>query len=614
MRKLSSLLMALMIFATAGAQTVIKQNDPRTRKIDARQYYLEQLQKEQMDHSRPASTAAAPSLDPIGTVYSDQLTAFKIGESSNAFSFIAGRDKQVSVVQNVGTNGGSVAFIYRQNVGVCGGATAENGLYRYSISTDGGDSWDVGSGVTVSEGNNAPSAHCFGKGVINPTYTRFSRYPNMALFADPSVANPTVADLNAVYVGPVLLSNTGWDGHVLGTVSSVASTPVVEQEVYQHQTGNQYLPASLVERVPGEFWYVSNTGNNALGDDINVNKGVWDPTTKQITWSVVTTITPNHFVFDGETANGIPHIAFSPDGQTGYIAHPGDLVGGEDTTTSPIFYESLDGGASWTNGFEFNLADCRELRDSLLSILTIDSVGPTQIDTVPLLTGKATISFQFELTVDAKGNPHYFTYVAGASSRFSADGSAAGYFFFPSAITFMYDITKDDFGDWNMMYISSQSTFDASFGDFSSTDNSAWVTSGPKPEISRTVDGNYVFYSWTDSDTTLSTYSTQPDPDNPASQQSNTSPELKTRAFDVLNSKLTDIVDRTAGDANFGTRAILPRPSYTALEVGDSLTIPTVIMDLVPGTSTLNPVSYIYLNNISWDKTQDFNTDPSDQY
>ncbi|MEM6342882.1 MAG: T9SS type A sorting domain-containing protein [Bacteroidota bacterium] len=611
MRKLSSLLFALMIVASAGAQNLIKPSDLRVQTVDLRQDLLRQRQQEQVDFSQRPGDGSAQALDPIGTTYSDQITAFKIGESRNAFSFIAGRDKQISVVSGVGTNGGSVAFIYRHNVDVCGGVQpTDNGRYRYSISTDGGQSWDVGGGVTVSDGNAAPAAHCFGKGEINPTYTRFSRYPNMAMFLDPTAANPTTADLNLVYVGPVLLGSSGWDGHVAGSVSDAAGTPVVEQEVYVYQSGDQYLPASLIERVPGEFWYVANTGNDAQGNNINVNKGIWDPTTKEVAWSTVTTIVPNHFIFDGGTVNGIPHIAFSPDGQTGYIAHPGDLVGKEDTTISPIFYESLDGGNTWTNGFEFDMSTCSELRDSLLSQLTVDSVSPTQIDTVPFLTGKASIVFDFELTVDAKGNPHYFTYVSGASSPFNPDGSAAGYFFYPGIITFMYDITKDAFGDWNMMYIASQSTYDASFGDFSGGTGSEWVTSGPKAELSRSEDGNYVFYSWVDSDTTLPTYSPQADPNTPGSQETNTSPELQTRAYDVLNNKLTDIVDRTAGDANFGTRAILPRPSYTALEDGNTLTVPTVIMDLVPGTSTLNPVSYVYISDVSWDKTTDFTIDP----
>lgn len=613
MRKLSSLLFALMIVASAGAQNLIKPSDLHTQTVDLRQDLLRQRQQEQVDFSQRTGDGNATVLDPVGTTYSDQITAFKIGESRNAFSFIAGRDKQVSVVSEVGTNGGSIAFIYRHNVDVCGGTQpTDNGRYRYSISTDGGQSWDVGGGVTVSDGNSAPPAHCFGKGEINPSYTRFSRYPNMAMFVDPTAANPTTADLNLVYVGPVLLGSSGWDGHVAGSISDAAGTPVVEQEAYVYQSGDQYLPASLIERVSGEFWYVANTGNDAQGDNININKGIWDPTTKQIAWSTVTTIVPNHFTgFDGGTVVGIPHIAFSPDGQTGFVAHPGDLVGGEDTTISPIFYESLDGGATWSSGYEFNLGSCNELRDSLLSQLTLDSISPTQIDTVPFLTGKASIIFEFELSVDAKGNPHYFTYVAGASSPFAAAGSPAGYFFYPGIISMMYDITKDSYGDWNMMHIASQSTYDASFGDFSGTTGSEWVTSGPKAEISRSSDGNYIFYSWTDSDTTLPAYSNQADPNTAGSFETNTSPELQTRAFDVLNSKLTDVVDRTAGDANFGTRAILPRPSYTALTDGDSLTIPTVIMDLVPGTSTLNPVSYVYLSDVSWDKTLDFNTDPS---
>ncbi|MEO0472773.1 MAG: T9SS type A sorting domain-containing protein, partial [Bacteroidota bacterium] len=559
------------------------------------------------DYLQQTTRAAtnAPSLDPVGTPYTDVITAYKIGESRNAFSFIAGRDKQLSIVDGVGTNGGSISFIYRQNVDVCGGVQPnDNGRYRYSISTDGGQSWDVGSGVTVDAANGAPANHCFGKGTINPTYTRFSRYPNMAMFVDPAIMSPTTADLSLVFLGPVLLGTAGWDGHVRGTVSNLlADPPVVDQEEYAFQSGNQYLPASLIERVPGEFWYVANDGNDAQGDNIQVNKGVYNATTKAVDWSVVTTITPNHFVFDGGTVVGIPHIAFSPDGSIGWIAHPGDLVGGEDTTISPIFYESTDGGATWGSGQEFNMGAFPELADTLLSVLTVDSIAPGVFDTVPFLTGKASIVFQFELAVDAVGNPHYFSYVAGASSPFAAGGSASGYFFFPGIKSLMYDFTKDEFGDWNMLEVAEQSTYDASFGDLAQNDV---ITSGPKPEVSRTPDGNHIIFCWVDSDTTSPSYTPQADPGGGA-LETNTAPELLTRSYDVVNDQMSPIVNWTAGDANFGARALLPRPSYESFKVGDSIKTPLVFMDLIPGTSVLNPVSYIYIGNIAYDAMQDFN-------
>ncbi|MEZ4852306.1 MAG: hypothetical protein R3B93_27610 [Bacteroidia bacterium] len=36
-----------------------------------------------------------------------------------------------TTVPNVGTLGGSVAFIYRQDINACGGTSGDNGKFRY---------------------------------------------------------------------------------------------------------------------------------------------------------------------------------------------------------------------------------------------------------------------------------------------------------------------------------------------------------------------------------------------------------------------------------------------------------------------------------------------------
>ena len=125
----------------------------------------------------------------------------KIGEASNAYTFVLPDNNQLSTVSDVGMNGGSVAFIYRQNINQCGGT--DNGLYRYSVSTDGGNSWNVGAATSAGG--------CYGLGPINPLYTQASRYPNIAMFL-PTGAAPDTTNLMMVYTGPVLTAaGSGWD-------------------------------------------------------------------------------------------------------------------------------------------------------------------------------------------------------------------------------------------------------------------------------------------------------------------------------------------------------------------------------------------------------------------
>ena len=64
--------------------------------------------------ANPPSTQTqrtAPSI-PNGTVMTDAVTSMKIGEASNAFTFIQPKNNQVVTAPGVGTNGGSVAFLY----------------------------------------------------------------------------------------------------------------------------------------------------------------------------------------------------------------------------------------------------------------------------------------------------------------------------------------------------------------------------------------------------------------------------------------------------------------------------------------------------------------------
>jgi hypothetical protein len=614
MRKLLTLLLSVVTFYPALAQRVAQERTAAGATYAKSDWGYQISLQERADEARsnPASTSTLPNR----TYSTEAVTAIKIAESSNAFTFIADRDNQVSVTPEVGTNGGTLAFIYRQNVTNCGGAAAESGKYRYSISTTGGQSWNVGSGVTVTASAPAPNGHCYGLNVINPNYTLTSRYPNAAIFPDATVANPTIDDLNMVYVGPVLsASGQGWNGHVYGTATAIAGNPTVTQEAYIHQGGDQYLPGSLVNR-PGtnEFFYIAQNGldNDDRHDEINVNRGTWDPATKQVTWTA-TRIIPPHFktsLYENGTEGYMaqPKIAFSPDGQHGWMAFTGDLIGGLDTSASPVFYR-WTGGNNWAGPISIDLRQFPELVDSLTQFLGIDANG----DTIPVGTGRPTV-IGFDLVVDNAGNPHMFGMVANNSSNFATAGpsSPGPQFFYPGIVMMLYDITRDSYGDWNAIYVSPLLSFDALFGDLGNSDLSARINSGPSTEVSISTDGNVVFYSWTDSDTASSSYSTQIDPQNPtAGANTNTIPNLLGRAYDVTTNKLTPIVNHTLGDPNFESRAILPKPSMYGINSGNTYTQPMVLMDLPPGQSTLNPVSLVYFSNISYDRSTQFTINPT---
>ncbi|MEM6764960.1 MAG: T9SS type A sorting domain-containing protein [Bacteroidota bacterium] len=550
--------------------------------INTKSYTLESLQKEigadALRQQATRSTESPRAGEKILTT--GAVTISKIGEASNAYTFVASDNHQLS------TLGNNVGFIYRQNINDCGG---ENGIYRYSISADGGQSWDLAEASSSTNG-------CFGYGPLNPDFERASRYPNFTFFqgADDAV--------NIAYVGPVLSTNNqGWNGHILGTAQDVAGGATVTQEIYQYQDGGQYLPYSLVERVPGEFWYVARSSIDGtvdgLTDGIVVNKGTFNSTSGVIDWSEVATLTPDFFLnFDGQARFTTPNIAFSPDGSTGYVGFLGDLVGGQDTVYSPIFIETTDGGNTWEDPYEFDMGAFPELTDSLQSALFIDDASG---DTLPAGTGKATTGFQTDLVVDKDGNPHMLAVVgnAGANPLLAGGDGLAGYAISSGIIIYAYDFTRDNLGEWNMLYLGNQSAFRGEFGDPNNADDAALLESvDPWMQISRSEDGSVIFYSWTDTDTTLS------------GSTDNIAPNLIGRAFDLNSYKVSPYTNWTQGDPTWDGFVLMPKVSPTAITTNDGYTVPTVFMDL-DGNSALTPVSFWYVSDVNY-ASADFTEDP----
>ena len=538
-------------------------------------------------HQNQPPAQAPVNTVPIGTVVQDAVTAIKIGEASNAFTFLSILSNQLGTIPSLN----ALSFIYRHNIGECGGQTIDNGRFRYSISTDGGNTWNVGSAGSSSAGT-TPTG-CYGIGELNPSYLQASRYPNGVLSLPPG--GSTIDDAVLVYSGPTLGPtypdpSATWDGAIAGVVSDVNNvSAVVEQEAYLYQNGSQYFSWSTVERVPGEYWYTSLSWDGAnVGSDIFLNKGVLDTATNQISWSVAATITP------ASSSIGAPNIAFSPDGQVGYLAFTYD--GNDDDLFSPGFSTSNDGGLTWSDPEEIEMTEFPELKQLLSERLFL-----VQTDSFTRGGGDATLGTgNLGVVVDSAYNAHIIAMVCNAS-RYdsSANGdslTAAGSgFIFPVFGMFMYDFTRDEFGDWNMMYLGDVNTLEGTYGD-PTEENTArnWI------RASRSAAGDVIFASWTDTDTVGN------------QTLDNDFPDLLGISYDVSTQKLTTLRNWTIDDNLWASRALYPKVAPVALSDNNGIhTVPTVIMDIgTPDASFLNPVSFWYFSNVSYDQGNDYTEDP----
>lgn len=534
----------------------------------------------------PTNTSAATRTAPIipnGTPMVDAVTSFKIGEASNAFTFISTEANQIVTAPGVGTGNGSVAFVHRHNIGECGGTTFDNGRLRYSVSTDGGLNWNVGGGVSVNSTTGAPTGHCFGNGEINPIFSFRGRFPNIAFHAPGTAAS----DLNLVGVAPVLSpgaigGGAYFDGNLHNYIDDAAATPFtpaqITQEEYLDQGGDQLLANSLAERVTGEYWYVNRAGDGVgnVINGINVNKGAYDASDNEIKWAKIKTFSPdysNHYLNLNGSFPLNPQIAWSPDGTTGYIAFLTDLKGGSDSTFSIGWMESVDGGVTWSNPAEFNIRQFPELIEHI-NFFT-DSVGN------PLGTGIPTTAFDFDLVVDGNNNPHVFAVV----------GNGLDYSIQSGLKMSIFDFTKDQFGDWNMAFVDDQGTFRWDW-DVDAGAADPWM------QASRTPDGDYVYVSWTDTDTTGN-----------FGDGDNDQPNMIMWGMNVNTFMTTAPTNFTFDDLNWAGRAFMPKIAPVCFENGTTHTIPAVVMDAPAGG--LNPCFFWYFSDVTFDAGTDF-TDPAE--
>lgn len=551
------------------------------------------------------------SQPPIGSTVTDAVTAIKIAETSNAYSTLIPEVNPVSVVNGTG-NGGVISFVHRQNINTCGGTATDNGRVRYTYSADGGATWDVGSGVSVSNGVLAPPGHCFGVTSLTTAYTFPVRFPQGAMFFGEGGSNPD--DLVLTHLGSILTPGPGgqWDGAEVSTVTGAAGPNFsLTQEEYLFTNVGHEINSGFVEGKPGEFWFVTREANGANNDPgqgrVFLYKGTYDANNDRMNWLNTHIFSPDHsLTFDGVPHQGNPSIAFSPDGSKGFISWLGDLNGGEDTVLSPVLMETLDGGNTWSTPVEINLNSFPEVADSMQWILVIDTTGGTT-DTIPFATGKATVGFEHDLTVDVNGNP-YMVMTIGPASHINSP--QANYGIFSGLYLFTAVITRDTFGDFNIMHLASQSSFRAHWGDLTQAASvNVNIIQDVHPQASRSEDGTKVFFSWNDTDTT-GIWSPIPGPPG-SNDMTNYAPNLHTRGYDVISRKLTRVTNWTGDDANWGGRVLLPKMSPIALESTPGMfTLPVVITNIDGNDATL-PCSYYYFSDVTVDGATDFTEDPS---
>lgn len=537
MKKISTLMLLLLAVTVVFAQRPTRVAPAGVATARATyQPKAEQLVKDndaRMMEARQVTSAGAPALRGAMAV-----TPRAVGRASNAFSIL--RPEQNQVYANPALD--LVAFIHRHDVTIFGGGAAANGKYRYDLSIDNGDTWSIDNGV------------------LNNLYTRPARYPNITGYNTGGNTDPFASEF--IYMGPTLDPSPDWDGHVYGVsdVTSGGSTSTTEH--YEFLGGNTLLPGGLTEGLPGEFWAVDwwYDGTNS-GDSLYVYKGVYSA--GDITFTRTAVAPPHYTGFDGTPTVIGPNIAFSPDGNDGWIAWLGDLNGGVDSTILPIFMHSSDGGATWSSAMEMDLNSVAWVADSIRTLWT-DSLGNI------LATGRATCAFDYDLTVDGQGNPH-FSAVVGAAT--TTDTPEPAYSIFSGLAKFLIDVTTTDGGaTFDATYIAPVLTFRGEFGTPDPSDGSL-LTIDNYVQVSRDASGEHIFYSWMDSDTTVIGFG----------ESNNIAPNLRISSMRVSDGFQTCYRLITDGDLVWDGKALCPTMSPVVLTSvnGFDYSMPIVLLEMI---------------------------------
>lgn len=450
-----------------------------------------------------------------------------------------------------------LTFVHRQNTSVWG---STNGLLRYDISTDRGQTWtnDIGP--------------------VNPVLVN-ARYPQIAGYRPAGSTSPLVGAgilVSEGYTAPV------WQGLITGTTSLVtAGSPSTQESQLNFPT--QIPGGGLAEGKPGEYWVARlDESGGAASDSMRIFKGVYNPGTQVTTWSQhLVKHMPWDISFSGSAYALAPTVAFSPDGNTGWIATLGDINGVMDSVYAPILLKSTDAGATWSAPQEIDLNSFAWVADSLRA-LWIDSLSN------PASSGQATAAFHYDLTVDAAGNPHMFFVIGTAYTP----GNYPQYSISSGLSKYAVDLSSTNQGStFDLRLVAPVLTFRGIFGSGTSVDQDNY------PQVSRTQDGQYIFYSWIDSDTSQFTGSMS---GIGFGNADNIAPDLRIAGLRIADGYSTCLHLVTDGDVAWGGRALSMQLAPEVLKTGSGVS--TVYKLPIVGLEMLNndpnqPCAYHYFGN-----------------
>jgi hypothetical protein len=508
----------------------------------------------------------------------DVVSIINIGTSANAYSYgYAGGQKSILAANN---DINTVTHFHRM------GGELDPGGYSgdlgYDISTDGGMTW-TNMVECYTATNNAGGEY----------YTDAGRYPNHGIYNPMGNTDPNNAFVT--FFAATLDGTNGansWGGYGWGRAKIGDVTDTTKHLISSDPDNGkfQYIPDAYTVTAMGDFWVADlnqdwRSGALVWLNETIISHGIWDAASE--------TYTLEQEIIDCETLPdasrpALQKIEFTPDGQIGYIvvlSDNGSVEISSGMSYYPILWRTEDGGQTWSDPIPVALAG----EDGIAGVqnyLSDEEIAELYLPPVPAREEiPFTTAFDFDLSVDAWGNPHIGVIVGVSVDAYTiATGiSPSSRYAFTSAFL-LSSTDMGNEGSWYGHQMGRPVSFRGTFGTDFTEDN--------RTQICRSEDGTKMFVAWLDTDTTVSA--------------ENSSPDIWVRGYDLVLNAATanDMGEDRPSNVTWGSEGMFQAyffiMSNVALEDGaGNFTLPFTYQQF---EAIDQPTQYKYIQDFSFNQ------------
>ncbi len=446
------------------------------------------------------------SITEKGAASVSSFTSFS--SSSNIYGVLSSYSKPLHYNDNINT----VSFIQRKSASYIGSPNDNTGVIVAMISANWGSTWD---------------STCIYSDATNP-----GRYPQGAVYSAPG--NTNVANAYVVGSGPTV-GGSSWTGNWFASKQLGAPSSTVYNNVASSVPNAQQFFSSAGPFGPNVYSNAfAQYGFNSSDDGKVKSLGILtpDPDASPIDskGGVIQTGSFNAGVFTWKTDSFAPPVviqssgllqmnsngimAWNEAGTIGYVVFIGSKTGQtlSNKGWQPIVYKTTNSGLSWAliPGIDFNTAAYQIIKKRL--------------DVVPTNSALAIPFFNpfegIDCSVDGNDKLHIAAVIASTASEhndslaYTNEYSSEQYLWphGPNQHPYLYDFVGDGSSAWTFLTIDSLSSEapgsvsgSPGFAENPWDDDAGKVTSDSRVQLSRSPDGQYIIYTYAESDTGATT-------------------------------------------------------------------------------------------------------------